>query len=69
MITTTSLLQTDNEKFLMVHTGRLYAERTPQFFLQALGLALMKNPEMRKRTKAVFVGSRETYLDGKQAED
>lgn len=57
------------DEFTIVHTGRLYAERTPKFFLQALQLALRAKPQMRDRTKVLFVGSCETYLDGKRIED
>lgn len=57
------------DQFTIVHTGRLYAERTPRHFLEALRQALQAKPGMRERTKVLFVGSCETYLDGKCIED
>jgi glycosyltransferase involved in cell wall biosynthesis len=61
--------QASFDKFAIIHTGRLYAERTPRYFLKALGLALKKNPEMRHRARVVFVGSCETFADGKCVQD
>ena len=58
-----------SKQFTIVHTGRLYAERTPKHFLQALGQALAKRPAMHHQARVIFVGSCETYLDGKRVED
>lgn len=60
---------TKNARFTIVHTGRLYAERTPKNFLKALWEALTARPDMRPRTRVLFVGSCETYNDGRQIED
>lgn len=57
------------QPFTIVHTGRLYDERTPRFFLQALGQAMKQKEEMRSRMKVLLVGSCETFLDGKRVED
>ena len=57
------------DRFTIVHAGRLYAERTPRFFLEALSMAFQENPAMRDKTTIRFVGSCETYLDGKRIED
>lgn len=55
--------------FTIVHTGRLYAERTPKFFLQALGDALRIRPDIREHLRVLFVGSCETFNDGRRIED
>jgi len=58
-----------NDNFTIVYTGRLYDERTPKYFLEALKLALEENPEMRDKTRVMFVGSCEEFLDGRHIED
>jgi len=58
-----------NDIFTVVYTGRLYDERTPKYFLEALKLALEENPEMRDTTRAIFVGSCEEFLDRRHIED
>lgn len=58
-----------NQPFTIVHTGRLYAERTPRHFLRALGRALQLKPEMRAAIRVQFVGSCEIFDDGKRIED
>lgn len=64
-----SLPRAAGRPFTIVHTGRLYAERTPRFFLEALSQALRTKVAMRAGVKVVFVGSCETFLDGKRVED
>ena len=45
----------DDRPFTIVHTGRLYAERTPKFFLQTLGHALQENvPIGQERDQATL---------------
>ena len=56
-------------KLTFVYTGRLYAERTPKYFLKALGQLIIDNPELKKDIKAIFVGSCEQFLDSKYIED
>lgn len=58
----------DNDTFTIVYTGRLYDERTPKYFLEALKLALEENPEMRHKTRVILVGSCEPFLDGRRIE-
>jgi glycosyltransferase involved in cell wall biosynthesis len=53
----------------VVYTGRLYYERTPKYFLQALQRALLEKPSMRKTLRVTFVGSCEKFMDGKYIED
>lgn len=56
-------------KFRIVHTGRLYGERTPRFFLEAIRDTLEGKPEMRRKFEVIFVGPCETFLDGKRIEN
>ena len=58
-----------NDSFTIVHTGRLYVERTPQSFLKALAKAFQERPEMRAKTRVLLVGSCEAFLDGKTVDD
>lgn len=57
------------DKFTILYTGRLYAERTPKYFLEALKSALEEEPGMRKKIEVIFVGSCEEFLDGKRIEE
>jgi glycosyltransferase involved in cell wall biosynthesis len=61
--------QEEEKTFTVVYTGRLYGERMPKSFLQALDLAVKRAPKMRENTRAVFVGSCEEFLDGKRIEN
>jgi len=47
---------------------RLYG-KGPEGFLQALNMAVSREPKMRENTRAVFVGSCEEFLDGKRIEN
>jgi glycosyltransferase involved in cell wall biosynthesis len=58
-----------DSKFVLVYTGRLYGERTPYHYLRAVSGALLARPAMREDTRVVFVGSCETFLDGRSVED
>lgn len=57
------------DKFTIVYTGRLYGERTPKYFLEALRAAIEEKPRMRACVQVIFVGSHERHLDGKTIED
>jgi glycosyltransferase involved in cell wall biosynthesis len=52
-----------------VYTGRLYGERTPKYFLEALRSAMEKEPDMKDKVRAIFVGSCEEFLDGRTIRD
>lgn len=58
-----------HDRFTLVYTGRLYAERTPRYFLEALAQAFQEVPDMRRQTRVLFVGSCEPFLDGRRTED
>jgi glycosyltransferase involved in cell wall biosynthesis len=53
------------DKFTIVYTGRLYGERSPKAFIDALGKATKELPEIAQNMKVYFVGSCEKFLDGK----
>lgn len=58
-----------SDKFTFVYTGILYGERTPQYFLKALSLALTEKPDMRNGVHVSFVGVCKKFLDGKTVDD
>lgn len=47
----------EQRRFTITHTGILYGERTPRFFLEALAALVAEQPEMRARLRVVFVGT------------
>jgi glycosyltransferase involved in cell wall biosynthesis len=57
------------DKLTIVYTGRLYGERTPKYFLEALRIAIEEKPQMRACMQVIFVGSHERHFDGKTIED
>ncbi len=55
--------------FHVVYTGRLYGERTPRCFLQALRGAMLERPSLRESVRVTFVGACERFHDGKRIGD
>jgi len=57
------------KKFTIVHTGILYNERTPKYFLMAVNNLLYYNNHLKDNLKVIFVGVCEDFFDGKKIED
>lgn len=64
-----SLKRDAADKLRVVYTGRLYGERSPKSFLEAVRLVLTRKPALRDRIEIVFVGSCEAFADGCRIED
>jgi glycosyltransferase involved in cell wall biosynthesis len=58
-----------NDRMTIVHTGILYNERTPRYFLQAVRDVIGLLPEIRQEMRVIFVGRCEPFDDGKRIED
>lgn len=44
------------KEFLLVHAGNLYGNRDPEVFLKGLSMAVIRNPELRRKTRVLFYG-------------
>ena len=60
---------TTEGRLRVVHTGRLYGERSPRPLLQAVRALFESEPALRGKVEVVLVGACEVFDDGKQVED
>lgn len=59
----------NDKKFQIVHTGTLFRERSPKYFLQAVRLLLDEHPELGNKVEVYFVGQDTKFANDECIED